>query len=288
MPDKGKGCVATQDIPAGAVVFMEQALMRVRDDASWADYIAAYEALSPDDKASVLELYGNFKQRIADSAEHELSQPRADGSYLLTRVKKHYLDVIFKFDTNSFYMEDEDPDDDDKPGTSGLFPRTSRFNHSCDPNLQYSVEWTPGWWICKAKRDIRSGEELTIEYVPRVWSVTERTEALSKWGFTCNCSACIADRQGAAAFKTLRETMNELDLSGETTGPETNKLEEKGPIKDNTKGADDDDDDETDEVQAQYDRLFAKIEELEARDGGGIELFFRSVPRYCYNILHCH
>lgn len=272
----GKGCVATQDIPAGNVVFMEQPLLRIRNGATLGDYITAYQALSADQKTMVNDLTYGYKPDVSDRLNEALKKPLADGSYADARFRDTYRNMIMRFDNNSFHMEDVRPATDEDPedkGTSGLFPQASRFNHSCDPNLIYSLEWTPGWWIARAKRDIKAGEELTITYIPIVRDVHDRRAALANWSFYCNCSACTADVADGAALVNLRRGQTSADLSGETTGPETNDVEAKRPRRDD--GGDIKDDEEDDgTIHAQYYRLLNKIKDLEGRQAH-IELFFK-------------
>lgn len=74
---------------------------------------------------------------------------------------------------------------------TGLYPRGSMFNHSCDPNLNhYSVGDVT---FFRATRDIQAGEELFISYIGRdllVESKSIRDEFLNARDFNCACSKC--------------------------------------------------------------------------------------------------
>lgn len=81
-----------------------------------------------------------------------------------------------------------------------LLPVGSMFNHSCNPNVQ----WTSaagagaGTVVFKTTRAVEAGEELRISYVSAGMPVQERQEQLMKWGFVCRCTACVEELQRPA------------------------------------------------------------------------------------------
>lgn len=74
----------------------------------------------------------------------------------------------------------------------GIFlPRIGVFvNHSCEPNLSVSTQYTSKTdWI--ATKKIVQGEELCISYGFQDEPVKERRILLKEiWGFSCNCPRC--------------------------------------------------------------------------------------------------
>lgn len=72
-----------------------------------------------------------------------------------------------------------------------LFPKTSRFNHSCCPNA--FVDGTHMQATVRALQDIASGEEVSISYIPLNTSRADRQKLLWQRGFTCTCLRCKAE-----------------------------------------------------------------------------------------------
>ena len=75
---------------------------------------------------------------------------------------------------------------------SGLYPALALINHSCAPNvaLEFLDGTTQGSVV--ALRDIGAGEEVCHCYVEQEALPTkeERRNALSQYGFVCDCEAC--------------------------------------------------------------------------------------------------
>jgi len=81
---------------------------------------------------------------------------------------------------------------------SGLWIMPSYINHSCWPNSVRS--FLGDLLIVRAARDIREGEEITINYLENESSVQERQKSFySGWDFNCTCTLCeieTAEQQG--------------------------------------------------------------------------------------------
>ena len=72
---------------------------------------------------------------------------------------------------------------------TALFRRLALINHSCRPCVSYEFTGTSTLLLI-ATRPIAVGEELTISYCDETADVAQRKEALSHWGFTCECQLC--------------------------------------------------------------------------------------------------
>eukprot|EP00931_Biecheleriopsis_adriatica_P063072 TRINITY_DN38149_c0_g1_i1.p1 TRINITY_DN38149_c0_g1~~TRINITY_DN38149_c0_g1_i1.p1 ORF type:complete len:512 (-),score=101.78 TRINITY_DN38149_c0_g1_i1:148-1683(-) len=87
---------------------------------------------------------------------------------------------------------------------SALVPFVAFCNHSCIPNMEVDFNHEVGaegiWCTVTTSRAVSAGEELTMEYIPVVaMPYAERQLALSKqWGFTCECTRCIAEHSLSA------------------------------------------------------------------------------------------
>ncbi|RYP71759.1 hypothetical protein DL770_008077 [Monosporascus sp. CRB-9-2] len=193
------GCFATRDIAVGSVILVEQPLLVVREDGPIRNLIQAFDALNEDQQREFFTLHPDD-----DMAK--------------------YFKVDSIFSANCFYLYDA-PGDTDEPGNNGVFAQASRFNHSCDPNVSYGLTWSPGNWASRAKRNIRAGEELTINYTSIAYPLKRRQdELLYGWGFECQCSACVEDAAVRARFaaEDLPESLLNLDINIESAGSDDN------------------------------------------------------------------
>ncbi|KAF8970868.1 hypothetical protein BDZ97DRAFT_1694130, partial [Flammula alnicola] len=78
------------------------------------------------------------------------------------------------------------------PTHRGVFVNTSRCNHSCGPNAQWT--WHPASFalVLTAVRAIQPGEEITIAYVAPQLPYKERRAVLWEvYGFECMCAWCV-------------------------------------------------------------------------------------------------
>jgi SET domain-containing protein len=75
----------------------------------------------------------------------------------------------------------------------GLFPKTARINHSCNPNAGNYWDEKAAERVIYASRDIEEGEEITVSYIPLLKPIKERQARLQQYGFTCDCSACQSE-----------------------------------------------------------------------------------------------
>lgn len=64
------------------------------------------------------------------------------------------------------------------------------FNHACDPNLTTEDSSGGGGRAIKARRLIKEGDELTVNYVGLGLSKTERDAKLKCWFDSCRCVTC--------------------------------------------------------------------------------------------------
>jgi len=80
----------------------------------------------------------------------------------------------------------------------GIFLKAGVINHSCDPNCKW--EMTGETLTITSLRDIKSQEEITVQYIPLVqsWHIAiRRTVILQRKGFLCQCDKCQSDMRAA-------------------------------------------------------------------------------------------
>jgi hypothetical protein len=87
-----------------------------------------------------------------------------------------------------------------RPEGTGLFLLACCANHSCAPNIAVikAVGDFDDTAAFVAQSDIRAGDELCISYIDEDNEVADRRDALSDYGFHCECVACVADEAGGS------------------------------------------------------------------------------------------
>ncbi|KAG6020366.1 hypothetical protein E4U19_006414 [Claviceps sp. Clav32 group G5] len=179
IPGKGKGLVATRDIPKGTRILSEQPLIAVPfgKSAKWR---------------------GNF---IAQQLK-ALKKKQRD-TFLSMPNKLPFIDsetrYVGIFETNSL------PADDELRKKKAIFPEACRINHDCDDNAMKMWNENIKRHTVHAMRDIHAGEEITLSYEPYYSNRQTRQKSLRKnFGFTCSCRACsLPDEQSEERDRKL-------------------------------------------------------------------------------------
>lgn len=143
-------------------------------------------------------------RRIQEHHKHAANDPPLPTAHELSLMEK--LCAIYQ--TNFVNLGEEG-----NSGT-GVFPTTSRINHSCAPNVQiYFISETKKL-ITHAVRHINKGEELSANYSPNTVYQTrrQRNATLKPWGFQCNCRACTGTGEKFATSESQRARIFEIEL----------------------------------------------------------------------------
>ena len=102
------------------------------------------------------------------------------------------------------------PDGDPQPSRNGsaLYGLASLCNHSCLPTAYRS--FFGDFIVMRASRDIKQGEEITIQYIPDEMHMHRRHLKLLKLCIQCDCMLCKADVADGEDLCTIRkETLEE-------------------------------------------------------------------------------
>ena len=68
---------------------------------------------------------------------------------------------------------------------------SSKFNHSCDPSVDYELISEDDVIVFETNRDIKAGEELFITYIDNYEKRrTRKTYLNDSYGFNCMCNKC--------------------------------------------------------------------------------------------------
>lgn len=165
VPDKGKGLVATQDIPKGTRILLERPVVSTpegqRSDRWLKRYVSQQvHSLNECQRRSLLSMHNLYPYK--DDAEQFMG--------------------IFR--TNALPIEANNIG-------GGLFLEACRINHSCDNNAQKYWNQRIERHTVYALRKIPKGEEITIYYLG-LDSIREvrRKKLQAKFGFLCSCRIC--------------------------------------------------------------------------------------------------
>lgn len=96
------------------------------------------------------------------------------------------IDMCCIINTNIYGMEDGE-----QAVGIGMYVHLLLINHSCSPNTTFSVLPNSPKMYCRAMRDIKKGEEITLSYIdlyqPRL---NRQKELLETKHFFCQCERC--------------------------------------------------------------------------------------------------
>ena len=111
-----------------------------------------------------------------------------------------------------------------------LLGMTARFlNHACIPNAQVTLfpafrdedGYTPNSVLCRACRELRCGEEITVAYFTFYGDVAMRQRDIVKiFGFKCACKDCMGPKyqveMALACIHAYREISQSVETANET------------------------------------------------------------------------
>lgn len=196
----GLGIIATSPIPRGALIIAESPLLSMSttfttfttQTEELARLSCNVDALPEHDKRAFFSLHNSYGQEF----------PQILGILL----------------SNVLPMGGPEHGPAAMPGSGGLFPVCSRFNHSCDPSACFSWNTTLSKILVHAVKDIQSGEQITITYLGDIRltrSIRQRI-LLEQFQFKCQCDLCtvryvIEGASSDARRLTIRTLTLELD-----------------------------------------------------------------------------
>jgi SET domain/WD domain, G-beta repeat len=200
---KGQGLFATRPIKRGSWIICEKPMFTALLPGSFnfsylIDIYKGFSNLQEKEKNQYLQLH----------ASEQMIDPLV--SAVPTEYKEHArkaeeVKVTAIFETNAFNIVST------KEGeVSGIFYYASRINHSCSRNAHYTWNSRTETLNIHAIRDIATGEEITISYVPIMFDRYKRRSSLWKrYGFLCTCPACDdkISREGRQEICQLNQSL---------------------------------------------------------------------------------
>ena len=213
---KGRGLLASQDIPNGTIIIQETAFVWQMDNTQelrWRNDIFASNTntnTNSQETSSSPSTSSSINTTIADALLFQMA-PYAYTKDILMRIRlrpvteKEVIEATMK--ANSFRVTQQrntnnDNDNQSIPDEEGraLFSVICLTNHSCSPNAKvYQVTTSdctltnnsPPQYILESRSIITKHEEITISYLPRSWDKQKRQQYIQEtWNFECTCTRC--------------------------------------------------------------------------------------------------
>ncbi|KAF2096557.1 hypothetical protein NA57DRAFT_58465 [Rhizodiscina lignyota] len=181
---KGHGLIAAVDIPKGTTILSEKEIFRYG-----IPVIPGFEYLDGSDRMDkFFESPSNVAWIAVGNAIAQLPQNEKDIIQNLTYHGKTEDRTYWRIRSNSFTTYDGND-----PGTPivRVYENISRANHTCKPNAVFSFNDLTGQGQLRSIREIRSRQEIEIDYFSNVLSPQIRKKYLHEnYGFQCTCEQC--------------------------------------------------------------------------------------------------
>ena len=215
---KGKGLVATRDIPAGTVILTEDPLLVIERAAvvsrdEYHKFQMKDENLKNDFMSLSDPLGLEMDERWIDKLElNEREEPDLVKFWRIFSVNSVAIGV-----DKSSWLQDQSKTDN---YLSGVYKKYSRINHSCSANvIQYWKKEAPHKIEVRAAAHIMKGEELTVNYLGGLFGTwAERRHKLMKsWSFMCMCEVCSLPELKKNKNDTVRKFIVDHMLKDATT-----------------------------------------------------------------------
>ncbi|TGO69482.1 hypothetical protein BOTNAR_0010g00170 [Botryotinia narcissicola] len=165
---KQLGMFAIEPIPKNTEILREAPL--VLGGATWPGREAAYNMLPPS------------KKSVVDSLFSICYCGKKSELCLETPLMK--LWAVNSFEMDPFLQAD------DTTNNNQIYDKACRINHACVPNCSRAFNSEHSISI-RAMRDIKKGEEITLNYGVYGTATFRATNITERWNFTCTCNACI-------------------------------------------------------------------------------------------------
>ncbi len=186
VPGKGKGLLASKDIPKGTRIISETPVITSGEDVRNTD-----------------DLQVRICQQVTSLSEAQRQEFTSMANiHPYTNDAQKWFGI---FRTNSLPMG---PD----LAAGGVFLKACRINHSCDANSQNFWNENLNQLTIHASKDIRRGEEITISYMSGSENRRVRQEQLwENFNFTCYCQTCSLPPEQSRNNDLKLDRIKEID-----------------------------------------------------------------------------
>ncbi|KAF2491422.1 SET domain-containing protein [Lophium mytilinum] len=193
VPGKGKGLIATEDIPKGTRITSEKPIF------TSGEHVGTMEQLE-------IRIHQQVGSLSKDQQREFCSM---ENIYPYNNSTERWRGI---FRTNALPMGPE-------LATGGIFLKACRINHACDNNAQNFWNENLDQLTIHAVRDIVKGEEITISYLRSRRNRRARQEELREnFKFTCSCRLCSLPPDQSRDSDSKLDRVHELDCVIEEGG----------------------------------------------------------------------
>ncbi|KAK8041036.1 SET domain-containing protein [Apiospora phragmitis] len=214
-PSSGFGVFATQDIPKGALIAVESAVISipaVPDEQAAIEFCKALHQISKANLARLQSLSldplawnsvsgDSVRSRIWQWCEDNLASNQGG-----QRKSHHELSILVDHTCRCYGIFLTNNLETGSNSGRGVYPFFSRMNHSCRPDIYEFFDTKTKELSLRAIHDIKAGDQIHSTYVDLLQPRKKRQKTLEAWGFTCQCPACTNQ-----TFDALGERAVELD-----------------------------------------------------------------------------
>jgi len=216
-PGRGRGIFVTQNIPAGELVMCDKAFAVV-----WGHDKQALTAMTYDvrddrirvqpvglSKSVVQKLFGNASQ--IEKVMDLFGDWRSDEKGVYINEDGPIIDTFRIHDIvsrNGFGLGSQFGEEGARNASTGLCISAAYINHSCIPNTRR--EFLGDLMVLRAIRPLKAGEEVFFSYDESSDYDARQAALMTTWGFHCDCSLCIAEKEDDPALRKKRS-----ELTGE-------------------------------------------------------------------------
>ncbi len=186
VPGKGKGLIATKDIPKGTRIISETPVVN-----------------SGEDVKNTEDLRVRIWQQVAYLSEAQRQEFTSMANiHPYTNDTQRYFGI---FRTNALPMGPN-------LAAGGVFLKACRINHSCDSNAQNFWNENLNQLTIHASKDIQNGEEITICYLNDKKNREARQgQLLKNFSFTCYCQVCSLPPEQSRNNDLKLDRIKEID-----------------------------------------------------------------------------
>jgi SET domain len=181
---KGRGVFATEDIPANTIILKERPLYnKIQKKNYYKDVLSLIKL--------ALEVTPEEFLNLAPAKFENIKTPINKKGF--TRRYSKFIDNVTLSTAQLYYHKHLINVFAFKKGSAFLF-YGAKFNHSCDPNVEYFYKQSKKCFIFKTSRLIKKDEEIFDYYINTELSKEKRQRRLlNGFGFVCTCSRCSSE-----------------------------------------------------------------------------------------------
>ncbi|KAI1388563.1 SET domain-containing protein [Hypoxylon trugodes] len=214
IPGRGRGLVATRDIPIGEIVMCEKAFCVVwghekealtamtydiRDDRIRVSPVGLNKAIvqkllnNPSQTEKVMDLFGDYQGEGNNVTRTE------DGPVVDT-FRVH--DIMSR---NAFGPGNQYGEEGLSNASTGLWVHAAYINHSCIANAK--KEYIGDLMVLRAIRPITPSEEIFHSYDESSDYDARQAALMNTWGFECDCALCTVEKTDDPVLRKKRRDL---------------------------------------------------------------------------------